>query len=85
MKYIWVKHKTGTEDIVHQTMFEDLLARGDIAEFYRTSESRWIIPGIDRTRQEGAGQYVGPERINIELQQTAVPSQSGSEHAGLSL
>ena len=84
MKHIWVRYTTGIEDIVHQVMFEELLARGAIAQFYRISESRWITPGVDRTRQEPAGQYVGPERRNIALQRIVVPPQSGPEHTGLS-
>ena len=84
MKHIWVRYKTGTEDIVHQRMFEELLAHGAIAQFYRTSENRWITPGVDRIR-ETAGHYTGPERRNIELRQIVVSLQFGSEYTSLSL
>ena len=84
MKHVWVKYKTGSEDIIHQEMFENLLARGYVAQFYRCSETRWITPGVDRVRGT-AGRYAGPERRNIQCPQIVVSSQAGSGQNGLSL
>lgn len=81
MRHIWVKYKEGTDDIVNQRMLDNLLAQDAIERFYRSSESRWIIPGTDRIRK-ARGQYMGPERRNIELQQRMVSSQFGSMYAG---
>jgi hypothetical protein len=73
MKYVWVKYKKGrTEDIVNQRTLDDLLAQDAIEHFYRHSEERWIILGIDRIRETEGQQYMGPERRNIESRQRVV-------------
>ena len=84
MKHIWVRYGTGTEDIVQQNMFENLLACGSITQFYRTSEARWITPGIDRIRVS-AGHYVGAERRNIALGQMVAYFEFRSELASLNV
>ena len=84
MKHIWVKYKTGCEDVVHQEMLEYLLARGDIAQFYRTSETRWITPGIDVVRQR-SGRHAGPERRTVQLRQSVLAQQFEPGYIGLSL
>jgi hypothetical protein len=61
MRHLWVVYANGTSDVVGQQMLDDLLARNEIAEFYRPSESRWITLGIDPIRGN-RGCYVGPER-----------------------
>ena len=50
MKHVWVKYRNGADDIVNQRTLDDLLARNSIEKFYRASESRWIILGVDRIR-----------------------------------
>ncbi len=66
MRHVCVRYTTGTNDIVGQKMLDGLLARKEIAEFYRTSESRWITPGLDPIRGRG-GHYGGPERRDIDV------------------
>ena len=61
MGHLWVRYLSGVDDIVGQKMLDDLLARDEIAQFYRPSESRWVTLGIDPIRGDG-GRYVGPER-----------------------
>jgi len=61
MRHLWVRYTNGTDDVVGQKMLDDLLARNEIVQFYRPSESRWVALGIDQIRGNG-GRYVGPER-----------------------
>ncbi|MGD0231150.1 MAG: GSU3473 family protein [Syntrophorhabdales bacterium] len=61
MRHLWVRYVNGGSDVVGQKMLDDLLARNEIAQFYRPSESRWVTLGIDRIRGDG-GRYLGPER-----------------------
>jgi len=67
MTHLWIRYANGGSDIVGQKMLDDLLARHEIAQFYRPSESRWATLGIDPVR-EGGGHYVGPERRSIQPQ-----------------
>jgi hypothetical protein len=61
MRHLWVVYANGASDVVAQKMLDDLLARNEIAQFYRPSESRWVTVGVDSIRGHG-GRYVGPER-----------------------
>jgi|WetSurMetagenome_2_1015567.scaffolds.fasta_scaffold442614_2 hypothetical protein len=61
MRHLRIRYTNGTIDIVGKTMLDVLLARDEIAQFYRPSESRWVTVGNDPVRGNGAG-YVGPER-----------------------
>jgi hypothetical protein len=64
MKQLRIRHANGTIDVVGKTMLDVLLARDEIAQFYRPSESRWVTVRSDPVRGNGAG-YVGPERRAI--------------------
>jgi hypothetical protein len=68
MKHVWIRYRNRVEDIVNQKMLDSLFDQDAIEQFYRTSESRWITPGIDKVRVAGR-QYQGPERRDIESQQ----------------
>jgi hypothetical protein len=61
MRHLWVKYMNGNSDVVGEKMLNDLLARNEVAQFYRPSESRWVTLGVDVIRGAG-GRYVGPER-----------------------
>jgi len=61
MRYLTVKYKNDLEDIVPATLLDQLIATDSIKQFYRPSEQRWIILGIDKTRGMG-GTYEGLER-----------------------
>ncbi len=61
MRHLWIRYTNGTDDVVGQKLLDDLLARNEVAQFYRPSESRWVTLGIDPIRGDG-GRYIGPER-----------------------
>jgi len=61
MRYLTVKYKNDQEDIVPATLLDQLIATDSIKQFYRPSEQRWIILGMDKTRGMG-GAYEGLER-----------------------
>jgi hypothetical protein len=70
MKHLWVRYANGVSDVVGQKLLDDLIARKEVAQFYRPSESRWVTLGVDSIRGTG-GQYLGPERrvfVNHEPQ-----------------
>ncbi len=66
MRHIWVRYGNGTSDVVGQTMLDNMLARREIVQFYRPSESRWIRLGEDAIRGDG-GRYIGPERRTVHV------------------
>jgi hypothetical protein len=61
MRHLRIRYTNGTIDVVGKTMLDALLARDEVAQFYRPSESRWVTVGNDPVRGNGAG-YLGPER-----------------------
>jgi hypothetical protein len=61
MRYLTVKYKNNLEDIVPAPLLDRLIATDSIKQFYRPSEQRWIILGMDKTRGMG-GTYEGLER-----------------------
>jgi hypothetical protein len=62
MRHLWIRYaRTDTYDIVSDTMLDDLIEDGAIAQFYRPSESRWVTVGVDAVRGPGS-LYTGPER-----------------------
>lgn len=40
----------GRCDVLPVVLFEQQLAQGEICAFFRESEKRWIIPGVDPMR-----------------------------------
>jgi hypothetical protein len=61
MRYLTVKYKNNREDIVPAPLLDQLIAKDAIKQFYRPSDQRWIILGMDKTRGTG-GSYEGIER-----------------------
>ena len=61
MRYLAIKYNNNHEDIVPATLLDRLITSGSIKQFYRPSEQRWIILGMDKTRGMG-GTYEGIER-----------------------
>ena len=66
MKHLWVRYMNGVSDVVDQKLLDELLARNEVAQFYRPSESRWVTLGVDAIRGAG-GRYVGPDRRLIPV------------------
>ncbi len=67
MRHLWIRYRgSGAEDIVNQEMLDSLLRRDAIQQFFRPSESRWVIVGVDPIRGAG-GEYAGPERRALAL------------------
>ncbi len=48
--YIKAIDSKGRCDALMVVLFEQKLANGDISAFFRESEQRWVIPGVDATR-----------------------------------
>ena len=69
MRYLAVKYKNNVEDIVSAPLLDQMIASGSIRQFYRPSEQRWIILGVDRIRGTG-GTYEGEERRRFNVQPT---------------
>jgi hypothetical protein len=61
MRYLAIKYKNNMEDIVPGPMLNQLIAEGSIKQFFRPSEQKWIILGVDKIRGMG-GSYEGIER-----------------------
>ncbi len=68
MRYLAVKYKNNVEDIVSAALLDQMIASDSIRQFYRPSEQRWIILGVDKIRGIG-GAYEGEERrrFNVKL------------------
>jgi hypothetical protein len=77
MRYLTVKYKNNLEDIVPAPLLDQLIATDSIKQFYRPSEQRWIILGIDKIRGMG-GAYEGLERrwFNSNVAKIRVTSQA---------
>jgi hypothetical protein len=71
MRYLTVKYKNNLEDIVPAPLLDQLIATDLIKQFYRPSEQRWIILGIDKTRGVG-GTYEGLERRSFNTNVTKI-------------
>ena len=61
MRHLWVRYANGVSDVVNQKLLDELIAKNALKEFYRPSESRWVMLGVDQIRGVG-GRYVGPDR-----------------------
>ena len=61
MRYLTIKYNNNQEDIVPAPLLDRLIASGSIKQFYRPSEQKWVILGMDKTRGMG-GTYEGIER-----------------------
>ncbi len=61
MRYLAIKYNSNQEDIVPAPLLDQLIAAGSIRQFFRPSEQRWVILGVDKTRGIG-GTYEGIER-----------------------
>ena len=71
MRYLAVKYKNNVEDIVSATTLDQMIASGSINQFYRPSEQRWIVLGIDKIRGMG-GTYEGEERRGFDIRLTKI-------------
>jgi len=60
--YIRVQYTDGSFDYVSDRMLNKLLATRAIKQFYRYSEQRWIIVGVDRLRAMGQPYRIGDRR-----------------------
>lgn len=47
-----VRYQDGSYDVIHPELFDYKLSEGNISAFYRNSEQRWIIPGVDLLRSK---------------------------------
>jgi hypothetical protein len=61
MRYLAIKYNNNVEDIVPASLLDQMIVSGSIKQFFRPSEQRWIILGLDKTRGIG-GSYEGVER-----------------------
>ena len=61
MRHIEVKYQNGAHAFVDDYLLDALIHSRQIQQFYRPSEKRWIIMGVDPIRKE-KGEYSGRER-----------------------
>jgi hypothetical protein len=56
-----VQYSNNKYDYVNNSILQKLIVTRRIKRFYRPSEEKWVIPGIDPIRGAG-GDYEGPDR-----------------------
>lgn len=78
MRYLSVKYTNNVEDIVSALLLNQMIASGSIKQFYRPSEQRWIVLGVDKIRGMG-GIYEGEDRRRFNVQHTKKISISPHE------
>ena len=76
MRHIEVKYQNGTHAFVDDYLLDALIRSGQIQRFYRPSEKRWIIIGVDPIRKERT-KYSGTERRRTAHCREMVPLLSG--------
>ena len=64
MRYLAIKYNGNQEDIVPAPLLDQLIGSGSIKQFYRPSEQKWVVLGVDKTRGMG-GAYEGIERRSL--------------------
>ena len=52
MRHIEVKYQNGTHAFVDDYLLDALIRSGQISQFYRPSEKRWITIGVDPIRHQ---------------------------------
>jgi len=57
---ISVRHSAGKVELVPPRKLQKLIEGRKIVQFMRSN--RWVTVGYDPVREEGRGQYLGPER-----------------------
>ncbi len=64
-----VVYHDGSPDMISIVTFQQLLDDEKINMFYRNSEDRWIVVGVDPVRRNSptSSSYKGPERRMEEL------------------
>ena len=67
MRYLSVKYKNNVEDIVSAQLLNQMIESGSIKQFYRPSEQRWIVLGVDKIRGMGET-YEGEDRRRFYVQ-----------------
>ncbi len=61
MRHIEVKYQNGTHAFIDDYLLGALIRSGEILQFYRPSEKRWVTIGIDPIRKEKRA-FSGRER-----------------------
>ncbi len=64
-----VVYRDGKHDMISTVTFEQLIESEEIRMFYRCSEDRWVVVGVDPIRKASKKKdaYRGPERRMEEL------------------
>ena len=64
-----VVYHDDSQHMISTVTFQQLIEREEIKKFYRCSEDRWIVVGVDPIRKSAmrTGKYQGPERRAEEL------------------
>lgn len=60
-----VQYHDGKFDYVSESALTRLILEKEIKQFYRPSEEKWTVVGIDPVRGWG-GKYAGPERRQLK-------------------
>ena len=64
-----VVYHDGSSDMISSVTLQQLLESDKIKMFYRYSEDRWVVVGVDpiRKHSQQKSDYAGPERRMEEL------------------
>ncbi|NWF54936.1 MAG: hypothetical protein HXY45_09105 [Syntrophaceae bacterium] len=81
MRHIEVKYQDGTHTFVDDYLLDSLIRSGQIQQFYRPSEKRWVSIGIDPIRATPS-HYTGGERRRTGHYREMLPLPSGTESRG---
>ena len=81
MRHIEVKYEDGTHAFVDDYLLESLIRSGQVRQFYRPSEKRWITVGIDPVREK-ASAYSGREKRRTGRYREMLPLPSSATMGG---
>ena len=73
MRHIEVVYQDDNHAFVDDYKLEDLIHQGIIKMFYRPSEKKWVVIGIDRIRSSRTDWYAGFERRRTGQYEDMIP------------
>ena len=80
MRHIEVEYTDGKHAFIDDYSLERLIRSKEIRQFFRPSEKRWIIVGMDPVRS-WKGNYCGMERRRTGRSEEMIPVQEGKKRA----
>ncbi len=80
MRHIEVEYQDGKHAFIDDYLLDGLIKSMQIKQFFRPSEKRWIIIGIDPVRSK-KGNYCGKERRRTGRFEEMVPLREWKKRA----